>query len=111
MCCNSYRLWGVLEGIGQPRFSALLIPNGVRAVFGAGEPFGPPRVFPETLVSDHMVRKTWSSQATSPSLQQVCDMQANPRYRDVHRSRAHGEGRNGRAPITLTWMTEVTAGA
>ena len=33
---------------------ALLIPNipvagGVRALFGAGEPLGPPRVFPETV--------------------------------------------------------------
>ena len=81
----------VLEGttgqgqVRRPSDPEHPVAGGVRALFGASEPLGPPRVFQRRWcqIAACSGAKTWRSSAT---LQQVCDMKANSRRR-----------RNGRA--------------
>ena len=60
---------------------SILVAGGIRPLFGAGEPDGPPRVFPETLVADGGL--LWCENlgliGHLTKLQQVCDQNANPR--------------------------------
>ena len=69
---KTWGFWRELPARGSS--GALLIPiipvaGGVRTLFGARAPLVPPRVFPETLVSDHSPNgaKTWRSSTTPPS--------------------------------------------
>ena len=104
---KTWRFWRELPARG--RSGALLFPvipvaGGVRALSGAGEPQVPPRVFPETLVSDHNLQ--WCENLALIShltkLQQVCDMKANPR-----RSRAFGEERIGEPSPQVPFTFDV----
>ena len=111
---------GVLEGItGQGRSGVLLIPSipvagGIRPLFGAGEPVGPLRVFPETLVADRGL--LWCENlgliGHLTKLQQVCDQKANPRYRGVPNAAALSERKEWAIKARkyrshLMWMAEV----
>ena len=107
------------QGPARGRSGALLIPiipvaGGVRALFGAGGRLVPPRVFPETLVSDHCLQ--WCENLALighlSKLQQVCDIKATPRYRGVPNAtalsaRKEWASRARKFRSHLTWMTEV----
>ena len=82
------------------RSGVLLIPSipvagGIRPLFGAGEPDGPPRVFPETLVADHGL--LWCENLGLIGVPNAAALSERKEWAiKARKYRSH-----------LTWMTEV----
>ena len=100
--------WRELPARG--RSGVLLIPSipvagGIRPLFGAGEPLGPPRVFPETLVADRgllwcenlgLIGDLTNKCATKRRTLDIAVFPTQPRFR---------RGRNGPSKLVSTDRT------